>query len=345
MKKHEIMEKYHINKSHELNKKIGELWANEPPHVKEYYQQLSLQEHENFKKKYPDFDWQPWKSKAKVPAIKSARLSLRKNEQKQPLPQIQSPTKLDIKSILESNSLAQEESKMAIAHSSPTALSTIIRTPTLFPKISEDVYEATKLEDVFDFSQMVGLGLFEPPGISYSENYGNQMFDEISDFNLSPFLQYAVTSSPMSKKEEICKKYKIKKSHEVSSKAAELWANEPQEVREYFQHISLQEHDKFKILHPHFDWQPWIDKSRKTKYKIVHSPVVSPEYSTNTIAGSIVPPGVSLDVFEASSLSNNNSSIYPPSTTHSRLVEDGLDYLLSPSTSSESDSSINKLYD
>ncbi|KAJ3313047.1 hypothetical protein HDV04_002335 [Boothiomyces sp. JEL0838] len=134
-----------------------------------------------------------------------------------------------------------------------------------------------------------------------------------------------------SKKEEICRKYKIRKSHEVSSKAAEMWAKESQEVKDYFQHISLQSHDEFKVLHPDYDWQPWIDKSRKSKYKAAKGLPLSPVYTP--IAGSI-PPGVSLDVYEATLLENDNSFLSNKTISQGPNSEDGFDSLLSPALSS-----------
>ncbi|KAJ3313046.1 hypothetical protein HDV04_002334 [Boothiomyces sp. JEL0838] len=183
LKKHEVREKYNINKSHELNRKIGELWAKEPPHVKEYYQQLSLQEHEKFKKMYPAYNWQPWKSKQTIPIVKSARLSQKKNEQK-PVKSRKAPlARLDLPSTLESTTPVNESPK-SMSQSSPIPFEPRIRTPILFPKISEDVYEATKLDDAF--------------GISCLESYPNKMNDEIGEFNQSPFLQYSATISPLS---------------------------------------------------------------------------------------------------------------------------------------------------
>ncbi|KAJ3318521.1 hypothetical protein HDV06_000404 [Boothiomyces sp. JEL0866] len=65
------------------------------------------------------------------------------------------------------------------------------------------------------------------------------------------------------KKTEIIRKFKISKSHEISRKAAELWKEEPAEVKEHYNKMSAKEHEQFKQAHPDFDWQPWVLKKNK----------------------------------------------------------------------------------
>ncbi|KAJ3271935.1 hypothetical protein HDV01_006069 [Terramyces sp. JEL0728] len=137
-----------------------------------------------------------------------------------------------------------------------------------------------------------------------------------------------------SKKEEIVQKYKIKKSHEISRKAAELWAKEKAKVRDYFQQISLHEHDKFKELHPDYDWQPWVEKSRKSKYNkpsriLPISPIISPILKP----GSIVPLGVSLDVFEAALLDSEQWKLTTDKLNYA--LEDDFEPMLSPSSADD----------
>ncbi|KAJ3271928.1 hypothetical protein HDV01_006062 [Terramyces sp. JEL0728] len=76
-----------------------------------------------------------------------------------------------------------------------------------------------------------------------------------------------------SKKHEIIRNYHITKSHEISKKAAELWALESKETRDYYAQQSLEEHNKFKELNPDFDWQPW--KKRKKNEDMTSSPSTS----------------------------------------------------------------------
>ncbi|KAJ3322282.1 hypothetical protein HDV06_003175 [Boothiomyces sp. JEL0866] len=64
-KKEYIAKTFHLTKSHQISKKAAELWARESKAVKEHFQELSQREHDEFKQKYPDFDWQPWKFKYK----------------------------------------------------------------------------------------------------------------------------------------------------------------------------------------------------------------------------------------------------------------------------------------
>ncbi|KAJ3271926.1 hypothetical protein HDV01_006060 [Terramyces sp. JEL0728] len=64
------------------------------------------------------------------------------------------------------------------------------------------------------------------------------------------------------KKTEIVRKFKISKSHEISRKAAELWKDEPADVKEFYNQQSLKEHEQFKLEHPDFDWQPWVQKKK-----------------------------------------------------------------------------------
>lgn len=79
------------------------------------------------------------------------------------------------------------------------------------------------------------------------------------------------------KKQEIVRNYHITKSHEISKKAAELWAKESKEVRNHFHQISLDEHNKFKEQYPDYDWQPW-----KRNPKCPRSPSRSPVLSTES---------------------------------------------------------------
>ncbi|KAJ3313182.1 hypothetical protein HDV04_002358 [Boothiomyces sp. JEL0838] len=65
------------------------------------------------------------------------------------------------------------------------------------------------------------------------------------------------------KKNEIVRKFKISKSHEISRKAAELWKSEPADVKEYYNKLSFKQHEQFKLEHPDFDWQPWVQKKNK----------------------------------------------------------------------------------
>ncbi|KAJ3271932.1 hypothetical protein HDV01_006066 [Terramyces sp. JEL0728] len=74
-----------------------------------------------------------------------------------------------------------------------------------------------------------------------------------------------------SKKQEIVRNHHITKSHEISKKAAELWAKESKEVRDHFHKLSLEEHNKFKEQYPDYDWQPW-----KRNPKSPRSPSRSP---------------------------------------------------------------------
>ncbi|KAJ3318523.1 hypothetical protein HDV06_000406 [Boothiomyces sp. JEL0866] len=74
-KKQEIIRNYDITKSHEISKKAAELWQLESKETKDYYAQLSLDEHNKFKELNPDFDWQPWKKRAKTKKIQSTPVS------------------------------------------------------------------------------------------------------------------------------------------------------------------------------------------------------------------------------------------------------------------------------
>ncbi|KAJ3318528.1 hypothetical protein HDV06_000411 [Boothiomyces sp. JEL0866] len=112
------------------------------------------------------------------------------------------------------------------------------------------------------------------------------------------------------KKQEIVSKYNIKKSHEISKKAAELWANESALVRDYYKQMSYNEHIRFKEICPNFDWQPWNKKSKKRSKQ---------QPSTNTTNGGIVNilnrwgslaqsvQGVSHDVFSATILDSDQA--------------------------------------
>ncbi|KAJ3318532.1 hypothetical protein HDV06_000415 [Boothiomyces sp. JEL0866] len=69
------------------------------------------------------------------------------------------------------------------------------------------------------------------------------------------------------KKQQIIKEYSIKKSHEISKKAAELWAKESKEVRQHYKKLSSEEHFKFKQQFPEYDWQPWLSRKGSLKRK------------------------------------------------------------------------------
>ncbi|KAJ3256995.1 hypothetical protein HK103_004978 [Boothiomyces macroporosus] len=64
-KKEFISKTFNLTKSHQISKKAAELWSKESKTVKEHFQELSQKEHDEFKLKYPDYDWQPWKFKYK----------------------------------------------------------------------------------------------------------------------------------------------------------------------------------------------------------------------------------------------------------------------------------------
>ncbi|KAJ3318529.1 hypothetical protein HDV06_000412 [Boothiomyces sp. JEL0866] len=62
-KRQEIVDKYGLTKSNEISKIAADMWAKEKIAVRNYYKQLSLQEHTRFKEMYPDYEWQPWNRK------------------------------------------------------------------------------------------------------------------------------------------------------------------------------------------------------------------------------------------------------------------------------------------
>ncbi|KAJ3271927.1 hypothetical protein HDV01_006061 [Terramyces sp. JEL0728] len=142
--KEEVIEKYGIIKNQDVNKKIAELWSKESQSVKDRYQELSLQEHLRFKEQNPDFDWQPWKRnkpgkiekrKRKSSASTSPTLS---NDD--PCPSPESTHSLPIPSPkFSSVRLTKSYNSLQIF---PQAQ---IRSPSLFYKVSPDVFQATLL--------------------------------------------------------------------------------------------------------------------------------------------------------------------------------------------------------
>ncbi|KAJ3318522.1 hypothetical protein HDV06_000405 [Boothiomyces sp. JEL0866] len=143
--KEEVILKYGIIKNQDVNKKIAELWAKESQETKDKYQELSLQEHIRFKENNPDFDWQPWKrNRNKVgkkrlrkssasPTISAEEASCPSPESCNSLPNIQSPKFSSVRLTKSYNSLEIYPQ-------------THIRSPSLFYKVSPDVFQATILE-------------------------------------------------------------------------------------------------------------------------------------------------------------------------------------------------------
>ncbi|KAJ3271931.1 Platelet-activating factor acetylhydrolase [Terramyces sp. JEL0728] len=77
IKRSEIVDKYGLKKSNEISKIAADMWAKEPIAVRNYYKQLSLQEHTKFKEQYPDYEWQPWNRKKpkKAPVLPPSPVS------------------------------------------------------------------------------------------------------------------------------------------------------------------------------------------------------------------------------------------------------------------------------
>ncbi|KAJ3271933.1 hypothetical protein HDV01_006067 [Terramyces sp. JEL0728] len=148
-KKQEIIEKYQITKSHEISRKAAELWANESKQVKDYFQQLSLAEHNKFKELYPDYDWQPWKKEFKV---KSPRLS-----QSPRLPLVKSPGKR------RSAPLVTSPPAPALRISRSSESLHVFDYPY---SVSPDVYEAAKLESDINFFEFADPTIFDSPCIA-----------------------------------------------------------------------------------------------------------------------------------------------------------------------------------
>ncbi|KAJ3313192.1 Platelet-activating factor acetylhydrolase [Boothiomyces sp. JEL0838] len=74
-KKQEIISKFNITKSHEISRKAAELWKSESASVKEYFKEISMNEHSAFKQRHPNYDWQPWKTRLKKNKVDSYLLS------------------------------------------------------------------------------------------------------------------------------------------------------------------------------------------------------------------------------------------------------------------------------
>ncbi|KAJ3322291.1 hypothetical protein HDV06_003184 [Boothiomyces sp. JEL0866] len=78
--KQKIEQEYKTSNSHEVSKICSALWSKEPPHVKEYYRNVSVQAHLEHKKQYPDFDWNPHKNMKFKPKKPSSMDSLKSND-------------------------------------------------------------------------------------------------------------------------------------------------------------------------------------------------------------------------------------------------------------------------
>ncbi|KAJ3313181.1 hypothetical protein HDV04_002357 [Boothiomyces sp. JEL0838] len=140
--KEEVKLKYGIIKNQDVNKKIAELWAKESKETKDRYQELSLQEHLRFKEQNPDFDWQPWKKNkpkkrlrktSASPTISKEEADCPSPESSHSLPNIQSPKFSSVR-------LTKSYNSLEIYPQPP------IMSPSLFYKVSPDVFQATLLE-------------------------------------------------------------------------------------------------------------------------------------------------------------------------------------------------------
>ncbi|KAJ3259400.1 hypothetical protein HK103_002326 [Boothiomyces macroporosus] len=126
-KRQEIVDKFGLTKSNEISKIAADMWAKESIAVRNYYKQLSLQEHTKFKELYPDYEWQPWNRKR----TKSKPVSESK--------QRQSTSKLAAAFLL-------HDSQSSDGDSSEICLSPQMDPGYSLNGISYDVFEATRLD-------------------------------------------------------------------------------------------------------------------------------------------------------------------------------------------------------
>ncbi|KAJ3313049.1 hypothetical protein HDV04_002337 [Boothiomyces sp. JEL0838] len=150
-KKQEIVEKYNITKSHEISRKAAELWANESKQVRDYFQQVSMDEHNKFKELYPDYDWQPWKRDSKSKSPKSPHLIPKSpNSKRRSAPLVATaPTQTHLR-------ISKSSESLYAFH-----LDGIMNSGAY--RVSPDVYEAAKLDSDIDFAEFADPNIFDSP--------------------------------------------------------------------------------------------------------------------------------------------------------------------------------------
>ncbi|KAJ3318531.1 hypothetical protein HDV06_000414 [Boothiomyces sp. JEL0866] len=152
-KKQEIIEIYNITKSHEISRKAAELWANESKQVRDYFQQISLNEHLKFKELYPDYDWQPWKRDSKSKSPRSPHIIPKSPGKRRSAPLVPTaPTQASLRLSKSSESLHAFN------------YDCIIKSEAY--RVSPDVYEASKLDSDINFMEFTDPSIFDSPVIA-----------------------------------------------------------------------------------------------------------------------------------------------------------------------------------